>query len=192
MWLRQTGPSRCNKPSITSLPVDHVVQLPAIPISTKIVAEHIYSAVLALIAAVRDMWRDQYPAIRPEKRHWRALELADIDIERRAAQMVAFERAEERVLIDDLAPRDVDQHAVGLHRREAVLVEQAGCVRGPLTAYCDEIALRQKPVESLRPADFAKAVRQGRAGLQLTAGADNTHAKRGAEPAHFGSDPASA
>src|SRR5215212_7834401 len=104
--------------------------------------------------------------------------------------MVAFERAEERVLIDDLAPRDVDQHAAALHRREAVLVEQASRLRGPLTANCDEIALRQKPVESLRPADFAEALRQGRTGLRLTAGADNTHAERGAEPADFGSDPA--
>src|SRR4051795_13215631 len=99
MWLYHSGPSRRDKPSITSLPIDHVVQLPAIPISTKIVAEHIYAAVLALIAAVRNMWRDQYPAIRPEKRHWRALEFADIDIQHRAAQMVALESTEERVLI---------------------------------------------------------------------------------------------
>src|SRR3954452_20831669 len=67
MRLRQTGPSRRDTPSITSLPVDHVVQLPAIPISTKVVEEHIHAAVLALIAAVRDMRRDQHPAIRPEK-----------------------------------------------------------------------------------------------------------------------------
>src|SRR3954452_25401444 len=80
MRLRQTGPSRRDTPSITSLPVDHVVQLPAIPVSTKIIAENIYAAMLALIAAIRDMWRDQYPAIRPEPRHWRALELPDIDI----------------------------------------------------------------------------------------------------------------
>src|SRR3954449_4963701 len=123
MRLHQTGRSRRDKPSITALPVDHVVQHSAIAISTKIVAENIHAAVLALIAAVRDMWRDQYPAIRPEPRHWRGLAFADIDIQRRAAQMVALERAEERVLIDDLAPRDVDQHAAALHRREAVLVE---------------------------------------------------------------------
>src|SRR3954463_8665111 len=125
MQLRQTGPSRRDTPSITSLPVDHVVQLPAIPISTKVFAENIHAAVLALTAAIRDMWRDQYPAIRPEKRHWRALELADIDIQYRAAQMVALQSAEERVLIDDLAPRDVDQHAAAFHRRKAMLVEQA-------------------------------------------------------------------
>ena len=61
-----------------------------------------------------------------------------------------------------------------------------------MTAYRDEIALRQKPVESLRPADFAKALRQGRAGLRLTAGADDPHAERGAEPADFASNPAGA
>lgn len=47
-------------------------------------------------------------------------------------------------------------------------------------------------VESLRPADFAEALRQGRTGLRLTAGADNTHAERGTEPADFGSNPAGA
>src|SRR3954466_7349619 len=170
MWLYHSGPSHSNKLSITSLPIDHVVQLLAIPISTKVVAEHIYAAVLALIAAVRDMWRDQYPAIRPQPRCWRALEFADIDIQHRAAQMIALERAEKSLFVDNLAPRDIDQHAAALHRREAVLAEQAGRFRGPLTAYCDEIALRQKPVESLRPADFAEALQQGRAGLRLTAG----------------------
>src|SRR5215217_5604098 len=44
MRLHQTGRSRCNKPSITSLPVDHVVQLAAIAISTKVVAENIHAA----------------------------------------------------------------------------------------------------------------------------------------------------
>src|SRR3954453_3312043 len=149
MRLHQTGRSRRDKPSITALPVDHVVQHSAIAISPKVVAENIHAAVLALIAAVRDMWRDQYSAIRPEPRCWRALELADIDVKHRAAQMIALERAEKSLLVDNLAPRDIDQHAAGLHRREAVLVEQAGRFRGPLTAYCDEIALRQKPVESL-------------------------------------------
>src|SRR3712207_5634348 len=125
MQLRQTGPGRRDMPSVTSLPVDHVVQLPAIPVSTKIVAENIYAAMLALIAAIRDMWCDQHLAIRSEPRHWRALELADIDIQRRAAQIVALQRVEGRFLIDDLAPRNVNQHTAALHRREAVLVEQA-------------------------------------------------------------------
>src|SRR4051794_25162867 len=113
MRVPQTGRSRCDKPSITSLPVDHVAQLAAIAISTKVIAENIHAAVLVLVAAVRDMGGDQYPVIRPELRHWRALELADIDIQHRAAQMVALQRAEECVLIDDLAPRDVNQHAAG-------------------------------------------------------------------------------
>src|SRR3954452_21032216 len=114
MRLHQTGPNRRDKPSITALPVDDIVQRPAIAISPKVVAENIHAAVLALSAAVRDMWRDQSPPIRPEPRHWRALELADIDIQRRAAQMVALKRVEERVLIYDLASGYVDQHAAAL------------------------------------------------------------------------------
>src|SRR5215211_3706931 len=100
LQLRRTSRSRRDKPSITPLPVDDIVQRPAIPISPKVVAENIHATVLALIAAVRDMWRDQHPPIRPEPRHWRALELADIDIERRATQMIALEGVEERVLVD--------------------------------------------------------------------------------------------
>src|SRR4051812_45183225 len=169
MRLHQTGRSRRDKPSITALPVDHVVQRPAIAISTKVVAENIHAAVLALIATVRDMRGDQYPAIRPEKRHWGALELADVDIQHRTTEMIALQRIEKGFLIHDLAPRDIDQHAAALHRREAVLLEQAGRVRGPLTAYCDENALRQKPIESLRRADFAKALRQGRRWAGATA-----------------------
>ena len=44
MRVCQTGRSRCDKPSITLLPVDHVVQLAAIAISTKVVVAETLAA----------------------------------------------------------------------------------------------------------------------------------------------------
>jgi hypothetical protein len=70
------------------------------------------------------------------------LELADIDIEHGAAQVVAGQRVSQRVLIDDLAPSDVDEDAVRLHRGETVLVEQAVRFRRPLATDGDDIAVR--------------------------------------------------
>src|SRR5439155_23345432 len=138
------------------------------------------------------MRRDQHPAIGPQLRHRRPFEFAYIDIERRAAQMIALHRVEKGVLVDDLASGDVDEHATLLHRGKPVLVEEPGGLRRPLAADHDEIAVRQKPVECLRPADLAKALRQRRARLRLTAGADDPHAERSAQPADFAPDPAGA
>src|ERR1700730_8612369 len=138
------------------------------------------------------MRRDQYPAIGPQLRHRWPFEFADIDIERSAAQMIALHRVEKGVLVHDLASGDVDEHATLLHRGKPVLVEEPGGLGRPLAADHDEIAVRQKPVECLRPADLAKALRQRRAPLWLPAGANDPHAERGAQPADFAPDPAGA
>jgi hypothetical protein len=76
-------PASALQPSRTPLPVDDVAQRPAVAIGAEIVAEHIHTAVAVLVAAVRDMRRDQHPTIGPQLRHRRPLEFADIDIERR-------------------------------------------------------------------------------------------------------------
>ena len=69
------------------------------------------------------MRRDQHPAIGPQLHHRRPLEFANIDIERGAAQVIAVQRIEKGILVDDLATGNVDQHAA-LHYRQ-----QAACVR---------------------------------------------------------------
>src|SRR5439155_20866834 len=121
------------------------------------------------------------------------LELADIDIERDAAQPTLIERLGERVLIDDLAARDIDQDAALLHQREAVLVEEARRLRRPLTADRDDIGIRQKAVEIGGAAQFAEALRQWLARLRrVAAGADDPHAERGAKPAGIEPDAARA
>src|SRR6516165_182930 len=96
----------------------------AIEICAQILAEEIGGAVTILITARRDMRRDQYSGIGPEPRHRHVLEFTDIDIERRTAQMIALERVGEGLLVDDLAPGDVDEYAPRLHRGKAALVEQ--------------------------------------------------------------------
>src|ERR1051326_7452701 len=88
------------------------------------------------------------------------LELADIDIERGAAQMAAVERIGERDLVDDLAARYVDEDAALFHQRKALLVEEARCLRRPLAAHDDEVALRQHAVEFRGAPQFAEARRQ--------------------------------
>src|ERR1700730_14991584 len=135
------------------------------------------------------MRRDQHPAIGPQLRYRRPLEFADIDIERRSAQKMALQRVEKGVLVDDLTSGDVDEHAARLHRGKTGSVEQARRLWRPLTADHDEIALRQQPVECLRPADLAKALRLRRARLRLTAGANDPHAERRGQPADFAPDP---
>jgi MFS family permease len=80
----------------------------------------------------------------------RPLEFADIDIERHAAQVIALQRVEKGILVDDLATGDVDQHAALLHRGKTGLVEQAHRLRRPLAADHDKIAVRQQPVEQTR------------------------------------------
>src|SRR6202040_4126893 len=82
----------------------------------------------------------------------RPLEFADIDIERRAAQVIALQRVEKGILVDDLATGDVDQHAAVLHRGKTGMVEQAHRLRRPLAADHDKIAVRQpRSAPSLPP-----------------------------------------
>src|ERR1700722_269880 len=138
------------------------------------------------------MRRDQHSGILPELCRWHALEFADIDVERRAAQMIVLKSIGQSILVDDFAARDIDQDAPRLHRREAVLVEEPGCLRRPLAADHHEVALRQKPVDRPGPGDLAEALRQGRTWLRVAAGAEDPHAKRGAQPAYFEPDPAGA
>src|SRR5690242_6630189 len=121
------------------------------------------------------------------------LELADIDIERGATQMVAVERIGERDLVDDLAARYVDEDAALFHQRKALLVEEARCLRRPLAAHDDEVALRQHAVEVRGAPQFGEAGRQWLAGGRSgAAGADDPHPERGAEPADIEPDPSGA
>ena len=110
-----------------------------------------------LVTDRRDMRRDQYPGIGPEPLRRRVLEFADINIERCAAQMIALERVGKRLLVDDLTPGNVDEHASRLHRCKAILVEETGGLRCPLAADHHEIALRQEPIEISGAAKLAES-----------------------------------
>src|SRR5215471_17394664 len=115
------------------------------------------------------------------------LEFADIDVEPDAAQVIALERAGERLLVDNLAARDIDEHASGLHRGKTVIVKQTRRLRRPLAANDYEIALRQKSIEVASAAELTEPRRQF-ARLGVEAGAENAHAEGGAEPAHIAPD----
>ena len=66
--------------------------------------------------------------------------------ERHAAQVIALQRVEKGILVDDLATGDVDQHGALLHRDKTGLVEQAHHLRRPLAADHDKIAVDRKSV----------------------------------------------
>src|SRR3979411_3010350 len=101
------------------------------------------------------------------------LELADINIERDAAQTALIERLGERILVDDLAARDIDQDAALFHQRETVLVEEARRLRRPLAADRGDICIGEEAVEIRGAAELAEALRQWLAWLRrAAAGAD--------------------
>src|SRR5260370_30355542 len=94
--------------------------------------------------------------------------------------MIALERVGEGLLVDDLAPSDVDEHAPRLHRSKAVLVEETGRLRCPLAADHHEIALRQEPIEISGAAKLAESRWRGPVWVRVAAGAHDPHAQGGA------------
>src|SRR5260221_7772244 len=106
--------------------------------------------------------------------------------------MIALERVGEGLLVDDLTPGDVDEHAPRLHRGKAVLVEETGRLRRPLAADHHEIALRQEPIEITGAAKLAESRRQGPDRVRVAAGAEHPHTEGGAESADIKADSASA
>ena len=97
---------------IAALPIDDVAQWQAVEIGARVFSKSdVDRAVAILVAGARDMRRHQHPRIGPQPRRRRMLEFADIDVEHDAAQTIALQRVGERVFVDDLTARDIDQHA---------------------------------------------------------------------------------
>src|SRR6202030_1834223 len=109
----------------------------------------------------------------------------DIDVECGTAQMTAFERVGEVVLVDNLAAGDIDEHTPRLHCSKPVFVEETMGLRRPLAADRNEIAVRQIAIESSRAADLTESCRHGLARLGATPRAENAHDARTAEAAHI-------
>src|ERR1700756_4094821 len=95
--------------------------------------------------------------------------------------MLALERIDEGLLVDDLTAGDIDEHAPTLHGCKAILVEEAGRLRCPMAADHNKIALRQEPIEIPRPAKLAESYWQRLVPVSVTARADDPHAEGGAE-----------
>ncbi len=131
---------RARGASVAPRPVDDVAQGPAVEVGAQVVAEDVDGAVPLLVADAGDVRRDQHAGIGPQLTPRRVLELADIDVEGGAAQVVAGQRVGQGLFIDDLAAGDIDQHGPRLHGGKALRVEQAGRLGRPLAADGDEIA----------------------------------------------------
>src|SRR5262249_23594886 len=83
--------------------------------------------------------------------------------------------------VDASPPCAVDDTAPRRHRSKAVLVEETGRLRCPLTADHHEIALRQEPIEIPGAAKLAESRWQEPVWVRVAAGADDPHAEGGAE-----------
>src|ERR1700693_3934308 len=99
--------------------------------------------------------------------------------------MTAIESVGEGLSVDDLAPRDMDEHASRPHQREAIPVEEPGGFRRPLAADHDKVARRQKPIEIRSAAKLAEPRRQRCSRLRIASGGDGTHTEGGAQSADF-------
>src|SRR5215470_5989092 len=106
--------------------------------------------------------------------------------------MIALKRVCEGLLVDDLTPGDVDEHAPRLHRSKAVLVEETGRLRCPLAADHHEIALRQEPIEIAGAAKLAERWWQGPLWMRMAASADDPHAEGSAKSTDIEPDSAGA
>src|SRR3974377_2321176 len=106
--------------------------------------------------------------------------------------MIALERFGEGLLVDDLTPGDVDEHAPCLHRCKTFLVEETGRLRCPLAADHHEIALRQEPIEISGAAQLAESRWQGPVPGRAGAGGGRPHAEGGAESTDIAPDSAGA
>src|SRR5262249_9009486 len=102
------------------------------------------------------MRRDEHARIGPQLWPGRPLELTDIDVEGRAPEPIARERIDERVFVDNLPARHVDEHGPRLHGGEALGVESTGGLCRPLTSDRHEIARGQEAVKIARTTEFAK------------------------------------
>src|SRR5262249_62005106 len=112
-----------------------------------------------------------------------AVELAHVDAEPGAAQMVALEGVGKRVLVHDLAARHVEDHAARFHCGETLRIEEPRGLGRPLAADDHEVAFREIAVEIGGPADLDEAGRQQRVGFRLAPRAYDAHAERRAPAA---------
>src|SRR5437879_5759776 len=105
--------------------VDDIAEPPdlAVQVERQVPQEQIHRARPALRAATRDVRRDDDARMCPERalgRQW----LRHDDVEDGAADAAVVERAEQSVLVDESAPRDVHESRAGLQRAELRVAEE--------------------------------------------------------------------
>jgi hypothetical protein len=116
LLFRSSPPSEALA-SVAGLRIDDIAQLLAAQKTVKVVAEQIDGFVPMRRAKARAVRRDDDVRQRPVWTRW--LEWLVIeDVEHRAADLAAPQRLLERVVVDDLPARDVDDHRAGIEQRE--------------------------------------------------------------------------
>src|SRR5262245_57423668 len=143
---RDSGEERL---SIAGGPVDDVGQGPSVEIGAQIVAEEVDAPMLTHVTAARDMWGDEDAFVVPEATIGFMFEFPHVDVEGHAPQPSRGEGGDQRLLVDDLAARDIYQNGARLHGGQRLRTDQLGRLRCPLTADHHAIALLEEGVETL-------------------------------------------
>src|SRR5262249_47027004 len=175
---------------IAARPINDVLERQAVEIGAQIFTEHVDAGMPVAVTDIGNVRRDHDARIRPQPGYRRVLEFAGVDVKLHAAQPILLQGVGQRLLIDDLAAGDIDQHAADLHALEPLAVEQPVRLRRPLTGNHHEVAVGEEVIELVRPADLAEARRQRPTGAGLAAGADHAHADGGTQPADLEPDAA--
>src|SRR6266705_3656727 len=143
------SPAAAGHWSITICPIDDVGQGPPVQIGAQIVAEEVDPPMLTHVTAARDMRGDEDALIVPEAAIGFVLKLTLIDVEGHPTQRARRKGGDQRLFVDDFAPRDVHEDRAWLHGGKSRRTDQPGRLRCPLTADHHAIALREERMQTL-------------------------------------------
>src|SRR5712691_7991036 len=95
------------------------------------------------------MRRDEDALIVPEATIGFVFELTHVHVEGHAPQRACRKGGDQRLFVDDLAPRDVHEDRAWLHGGKSLRTDQPGRLRCPLTADHHAIALLEERMQTL-------------------------------------------
>src|SRR5215510_3519272 len=192
VWSTSTASFPRRATSIALFPIDHVGQTPAVEMGTQILTEQVDTTMLRNIGTTGNVGRDENAFVVPEPTVRLPFELAVIDIQGDSSQLSRSESAEQGLFIDDLPARHVGENGAGLHRREGLAPDHAGCLRRPLAADGHAVALTQEGMQAIGPFQAGEAGREWSTRHHPAPGTDDSHAHPGTQTPHLLADAARA
>ncbi len=130
--------------------VDGVRDEPALERGRDLLGDDHAGAVLRLLGRRAEVRRDDDVLVLEQRP---GVRLGGEHVDRGARDLAGVERLEERVLVDELAARDVDDADPVLRRRELLAPEQAARLLGQRQVEREEVRRREHLLERARPVD---------------------------------------